>query len=175
MRGNRERNEMTVRLSRRNGAMLAAACFLSACGAAPDDDVSDSPGYVRTHDIMELMTIVVQPQADRFWQSAGSISDETGLHDLTPSTDEAWQATRTAAATVAEMGNLLQTPIYAAGRGKDWKQFSRSLAEVGMQAEKAAVDRDAAAILQVGGTLYNVCQACHQVYGTDAIAGSGAQ
>jgi len=65
---------------------------------------------------------------------------------------------------VSEMGNLLMTPQYAAGRGEDWLQFSRSLVEIGQRAEKAAIDRNSDAIFETGGTMYNVCSACHQAY-----------
>jgi hypothetical protein len=110
------------------------------------------------------MEVVVDPQADVFWNSSGTINDASGEHDLTPTTDEGWLATQSAAATVAEIGNLLLTPQFAEGRGEDWKQFAKSLVEIGMMAEKAAVDRDSDAVLEVGATMDKVCEACHQVY-----------
>lgn len=137
----------------------AGAALLAGCSKAEEE-----PNFVKAHDIKQLMATVVQPQADVFWRSAGSITDENGTVDLTPTTDEGWLRTRSAAATVSEMGNLLMTPQYAKGRGEDWMEFSRSLVEVGMKAEKAAVDRDSEAIFEVGGHMYNVCKACHQVY-----------
>jgi hypothetical protein len=142
---------------------LAIAVVLSACARAPEKAVA-APDYVRAHDIHHLMEVVVAPQADVFWNSSGTINDATGEHDLTPTTDAGWLATQSAAATVAEMGNLLLTPQFAEGRGEDWKQFARSLVEIGMMAEKAAVDRDVAALMSVGETMDNVCDACHEVY-----------
>ncbi|MDB5690225.1 MAG: hypothetical protein JWL91_2101, partial [Sphingomonas bacterium] len=112
-------------------AIWTAACLalaaLAGCNKA--EPAQPAPPLIRAHDILQLMAIVVQPQADVFWRSAGSVSDETGVHDLTPTTDEGWLATRSAAATVAEMGNLLMTPLYAEGRGDDWIQFSKALVE----------------------------------------------
>lgn len=145
------------------GLFIAAAGLFLLAGCNRSAETAD-PQPVKAHDIKQLMAVIVQPQADVFWRSAGSVTDASGTHDLTPTTDEAWLKTRSAAATITEMGNLLMTPQYAQGRGKDWLQFSRSLAEVGMQAEKAAVDRNTDAIFEVGGTIYNVCTACHQVY-----------
>jgi len=142
---------------------LAMAVALSACDGTAEKAVEES-AYVRAHDIRQLMLVVVDPQADVFWNSAGTINDASGEHDLTPTTDEGWFATQSAAATVAEMGNLLLTPQFAEGRGEDWKQFAKSLVEIGMIAEKAAVDRDTNAIMEVGATMDRVCEACHQVY-----------
>ncbi len=141
-------------------AVAAAAMLLAGCHKAEER----APTFVKAHDIKQLMATVVQPQADVFWKSAGSVSDANGTVDLTPTSEEAWLRTRSAAATITEMGNLLMTPQYAAGRGEDWMQFSRSLVEIGIKAEKAAVDRNSDEIFEVGGTMYNVCTACHQVY-----------
>jgi hypothetical protein len=142
---------------------LALAVALSACERPPEKAVAASD-YVRAHDIHHLMEVVVEPHADVFWNSAGTINDATGEHDLTPTTDQGWLATQSAAATIAEVGNLLLTPQFAEGRGGDWKQFAKSLVEIGMMAEQAAVDRDAGAIMEVGATMDKVCEACHQVY-----------
>nr|AGU10802.1 hypothetical protein [uncultured organism] len=159
------------------GSLLACVA-LTACGGPDKSAEKPVATSIRAHDIKQLMAIVVQPQADVFWKSAGSITDAKGLHDLTPTTDAGWLATRSAAATITEMGNLLMTPQYAEGRGADWIQFSRSLVEIGQRAEKAAADRNVDAIFDTGGTMYNVCSACHQAYpprpaGPSAAPGAG--
>jgi hypothetical protein len=156
----------------RNVIVIAGAMLFASCGTQPANESADAVAaganngqpYVRAHSIQELMANIVEVQAQVFWGSSGWVVDETGEHDLTPTTDERWLATRSAAATVAEMGNLLMTPLYAQDRGKDWIQFSQALVQVGMRAEKAAVDRNTDAIFETGGTMYRVCQACHQVY-----------
>lgn len=145
-------------------ASVAGAAVLASCSGTSPKQEEPQAQYVKAHDIKQLMATVVQPQADVFWRSAGSVSDASGEHSLLPTTDEGWLRTRSAAATVTEMGNLLMTPLYAEGRGEDWMKFSRALAEIGQRAEQAAVDRSEDAIFEVGGTMYNVCAACHQVY-----------
>lgn len=144
--------------------ILAMAVVVSACDGGSAGKAVDEPAYVRAHDIHQLMTAVVEPQANVFWNSSGTINDASGEHDLTPTTDQGWLAARSAAATVAEMGNLLLTPQFADGRGEDWKQFSKSLVEIGMIAEKAAADRDSDAVMESGATMYKVCTACHEAY-----------
>jgi hypothetical protein len=149
---------------------LALTVALSACGRTPAKAVA-VPDYVRAHDIHHLMEVVVEPQADVFWNSSGTITDARGEHDLTPTTDAGWLATQSAAATIAEIGNLLMTPQFAEGRGGDWQQFAKALVEIGMRAEKAALDRSADAVLEVGATMDTVCEACHLVY----LPGAAAQ
>lgn len=152
-------------------AGLAGACCaalaLGACSGGQAGDAAAGEGdqpFVRAHTIQQLMTDVVQPTADVYWQSVQFISDEAGDHDIRPETEADWLATRTAAASLTEYGNLLMTPLYAEGRGEDWMDFSRGLVEIGMQAEQAAIDRDPDKVFAVGGTLYNVCSGCHQLY-----------
>lgn len=150
---------------RRQIATLLGVILLASCKGADKQASEVAPDYVRAHSIKTLMAAVVQPQADVFWKSAGSVSDDKGAHDLRPTTEEAWLRTQSAAATLTEVGNLLQTPLYAEGRGKDWIQFSKALIEIGRKAEKAARERAGEdVIFEIGGTMYNVCTACHQVY-----------
>jgi hypothetical protein len=144
---------------------LPAALFLASCGGAEKKADVVAPTYTKAHDIKHLMAVVVQPQADVFWKSAGAVTDETGEHELRPTTDEGWLRAQSAAATLVEMGNLMQTPLYAEGRDKGWMQFSQALSQIGMKAEKAAKDRASEdEIFEIGGTMYNVCSACHQAY-----------
>ncbi len=149
-------------------ATWSAVLALGACsGGQPGDAVAGEggePAFVRAHTIQQLMADVVQPTADIYWRSVQFVSDETGEHDIRPETDAQWLATRTAAASLTEYGNLLMTPLYAEGRGEDWMDFSRGLVEIGMQAEQAAIARDPDKVFEVGGTLYNVCTGCHQLY-----------
>jgi hypothetical protein len=151
---------------KRNLIAVASAMLLASCGdhtKAPEETASADP-FVRARTLKEVMANIVEVQAQVYWHSAGATIDASGEKDLTPTTDAGWLATRSAAATVSEMGNLLMTPMYAEGRGKDWIQFSKALVEIGKRAEKAAADKNGEAVFEVGGTMYNVCSACHQAY-----------
>ena len=124
---------------------------------------SDS-NFLQVHTTHELMTVIIDPQADLFWEASAIVIDESGMHHLMPVTDEGWLRTQSAAATIAEMGNTLRTPLYATGRGSDWIEFSSALTKVGKQAEDIVLGRDQKELLQVGEVLYNVCLACHEAY-----------
>lgn len=142
-----------------------AAFLVASCGGAEKATDAVEPSFTKAHDMKQLMAVVVQPQADVFWKSAGSVTEASGVRDLRPTTDEGWLRAQSAAATLVEIGNLMQTPLYAAGRGKDWLQFSQALSQISMKAEKAVRERASEdEIFEIGGTMYNVCSACHQAY-----------
>jgi hypothetical protein len=136
-------------------AVGAAALLLASCNqgpAAPDKTVQ------------QLMAQDVQPTAKVYWDAVQYISDENGNRDIVPQTDAEWQRVKDAATKIVEYAALLKTPGYAEGRGQDWVQFADSLAEVGKQAEQAAAEKSPDKVFEVGGTMYNVCSACHTVY-----------
>ena len=122
------------------------------------------PPYVEAHSLQQLMDTVMEPDAQAFWRSSGSVSDIRGTRDLAPTTADGWAAARTSAATVAETGNLLLMPLYAQDRGPDWVTFAQELVRAGKQAENAANARDGDAMFEAGARLSAACSACHQAY-----------
>jgi hypothetical protein len=142
-------------MTRKFATVFAAAALLAGCDRGP-------PEPDKT--VQQLMADDVQPTAQVFWDSVQFISDEAGDHDIFPRTDAEWQRTRDAATRIVELAELLQTPGYAEGRGEDWIQISKSLAEVGRLAEQAADSKDPDKVFEVGGTMYSVCSGCHQAY-----------
>jgi hypothetical protein len=142
---------------RNRGSIAAAAimALLTACSQKPE-----APEKT----VQQLMAKDVQPTAEIFWNSVQFISDETGDHDIKPETDADWARTKAAATKLGELGALLKTPGYTEGRGADWTTFANSLIEVSKLAEQAADSKDPDKVFEVGGTIYNVCSACHQVY-----------
>jgi cytochrome c556 len=134
-------------------AILGAAMLASCSKPQPE------PNHVQ-----QLMAEVVQPQADIYWHSAGSVSDEEGVHDLTPTTDEGWQKAADAAVKIGEAGKLLMTDKYSSGRKEDWRRFSQGMVDIAEKARQAAADHDEDKVFEVGGTMYDVCSACHQAY-----------
>jgi len=131
---------------------VAATALLASCNSAP-------PPSVRA-----LMKDEVQPTADIFWHSSGSVSDETGDHDLTPTTPEGWKKAQDATARLIELGELMKTEDYAKDRGEGWVKFAQGMVDMSKQAQKAVADRDSDKMFEVGAYLYDVCSACHQAY-----------
>lgn len=142
-------------------ALLPAVALLASCGQGESEIAgggADNPTKV-------LMAETIDPQARQLWLAAGSYSDETGHHDLRPTTDEGWLAAQQAAAAVAEAGRQLANAPYSDGRGADWAAFTRGLVELAERNEKGVADRlSDDELLKLGGDLYNVCKACHEAY-----------
>jgi hypothetical protein len=153
-------------------AIIAAITLLAGCqqGAATPDKT-----------VQQLMAQDVQPTAEIFWGAVGSsselIDDKVVENNFAPQTDAEWQRVKDSATRIGELAELLKTPGYTEGRGKDWVQFASSLAEVAKQAEQAAADKNPEKVFEVGGTMYAVCSACHMVYpattGPEAEAAAG--
>ncbi len=142
-----------------------ALCFvLQGCGpgSTPSAGGEADSRFQPVLDDHELMNWVMDPMADVIWGSAGAIITAEGEQDLAPVDDEGWAVVRNAAATITESGNLLMLP--GRSKGADWDEFSRGIVTMGQRAMAAAEAQDADELFDVGGALYNVCVACHQIY-----------
>ena len=141
---------------------LAGAALLVACDQGP-------PPPEKT--VQQLMAQDVQPTAEVYWDAVGHVSElidgEVVNRDFRPETDEDWARVKAAAVRLGEFGELLKTPGYAEGRGDDWVEFSDGLIEVSQLAGQAADSKDPDKVFEVGGTVYSVCSACHQMYPPD--------
>ncbi|MDF8333737.1 hypothetical protein [Novosphingobium cyanobacteriorum] len=133
-------------------ALLAAGCQQSAPPPAVD--------------VKTLMAGKVQPTAEIYWNSVQYISDAAGSRKIEPKTDAEWARTQEAAATLRQLGEQLRSPGAAAGRGNDWLDYAQGLSDVAKLAEQAAKERNPDKVFEVGGSIYNVCSACHEVYMT---------
>ena len=140
------------------------AVLLTACGEqeAAKQQGADIP-FKPTGDVLHLMHWVLEPAADKIWDSAGQIITAEGERDLRPTTDEGWLAVEQSATVVAETGNLLLMPGYARDEG-DWRELSLALIDAGLRAKAAAAAQDGDQLFDDGGHLYRVCVSCHSVY-----------
>ena len=127
-----------------------------------------SAHYEVVTDISHTMKFIIDPAADVIWDSSGSIITATGEQDLAPATPDAWTKVEAAAAVLAESGNLLMMPGRSAG--PDWNKHSSDLISAGKLAMAAAEQQDASALFDAGGSLYQVCLACHNQYLIDKSA-----
>jgi len=120
------------------------------------------------------MLAVIDPAADIYWGSVGTIMDENGTEEIAPTTTAEWAAVRHAATILAESGNLLMMP----GRAQDneqWIELSQALIATGRQALTAAESRDPAAVFDAGGEIYLVCSECHATFAPDALRSTFGQ
>jgi hypothetical protein len=129
---------------------------------------ADSPPFEPVADVKQLMTAVLEPAAEVYWDAVGSVSDERGTTEFAPETDEEWAAVRNAAYVIAESGNLLMMEGRVRDRG-DWITYSRGMVAAGRRALGAAELRNADSVFAVGGEVYEACTACHATYAVGLI------
>jgi hypothetical protein len=65
--------------------------------------------------------------------------------------------------TIAESGNLLMMPPRMR-EDPEWARLSSALVDVGVEAAKAARERNPDTVLEVGEKVYNVCTECHMKF-----------
>jgi hypothetical protein len=137
---------------------MACLGLLVACSA---EQAPPAPPLALT--VKELMERVIDPTADLFWESSGTIITAAGETSRAPTTDAGWQAAVNAAATLVEAGNLLMLP----GRARDdkeWMQFARQLQGSAAAGMKAAQTKDEKAVFDTGGEIFLACRGCHMKY-----------
>ena len=146
---------------------LAVAVLLTGCA------VEEEP-YTVVANIPDLMTTILDPAADVYWDAVGWIIDASGTEEIRPGSPEEWDAVRNAAYVVAESGNLLMMK----GRAVDeeaWFTFSRAMISVGQRAIEAAEARDEMGVFDVGAEIYAVCTGCHATYAIETLRPSAGE
>ena len=140
-------------------AVTAFLILLSGCGTKPR--APDSMQVVA--DVKQIMTAVLEPAADTYWDAVGTISDSTGTQEIVPRNAEEWAEVWRAAVVVTESGNLLMMEGRAPDRDQ-WMRLARQLVDAGQKAMAAAAAKDTAKVFETGGEIYEVCSACHATY-----------
>jgi hypothetical protein len=105
----------------------------------------------------------IEPNAQLYWHSSGTVDTATGTVDLAPTTDEGWKKAEAAVDAVIEGARLLKEPVRAQGRA-DWIRHTDKLIEQARLSKAAVRARDKDAMFMTGGDLYSVCTGCHQQY-----------
>ncbi len=167
-------------------ALTASGCQ-SAAGEKAESS-ADLPPFVADATIKDLMLNVIDTNADVVWLSVTTVASEKGLVETRPKTDEEWARVKAGAITLAEAANLLMIPgrrvarpgeksetpgvelepeemdkLIAADRPKFY-EHARALHDAAMLAARAADNKDADKIFEVGETIEHACESCHKTY-----------
>ncbi len=121
------------------------------------------PPYQPVATVKQLMSQVLEPAAEVYWDAVGSVEDSAGTQYLSPRTSDQWDVVRNGAMTVTEAGNLLLMPPRALDQG-DWTALTLAMIAAGRKAIDAAESRDTTAVFDAGAVLYDTCTACHAKY-----------
>jgi hypothetical protein len=144
------------------------ALLLSGCIGGPEP----SPVARPVLELKQFMVWVIDPAADVVWESVKTIMTEDATKEVAPKTDEEWDNVRNAAAALMEAGSSLMMQGRARG-ADDWTQAARRLTDTARGALTAAQAKDAAAVFDAGGRIYNACAGCHRRFAPQLNAYAG--
>jgi len=140
--------------------LLFGLLSAAACGQTSPEELTPYKASASVHDYMVWL---LEPAADVLWDNAGYVITVEGEQDLQPTTQAGWDKVRDAATVVAEAGNTLMMPGYAADH-EAWLEYASGLTVAGVRARDAALAKDAQALFEAGANVYSVCVACHNRY-----------
>jgi cytochrome c556 len=124
-------------------------------------------GYVK-----DLMNYMMMPSASGVWNAVATSTDQTGVHESRPQSDDDWNKVIAAATELAESTNLLMVT----GRKRcvggaipeafltDWRRKAREVGEAANIALIVAKKHDADALGEAGERIDVACDQCHERY-----------
>jgi hypothetical protein len=163
---------------------------IGACQSKPATPTTDpaQPPYVISGTIKDIMQGIVDTNADVVWQSVSAVSNEKGLQEIRPQTDEDWAKVRHGAYALAEATNLLMMPGRHVARpgeksetpgielepsemqeliDKDRPNFYKragALRDAALEIVAAVDKKDADKVFEVGEHIERACEDCHSHY-----------
>jgi hypothetical protein len=170
----------------RYGWLLLASVLVSvsACTRPPPAE----PELARTATIKDIMDAMVDPSADFLFDSVAMISDERGITEKAPHTEEEWQEVRRRAVQLLEAPNLLimkgrkvaqpgeqsknpdielqpeQIQALIDGDRLRFIERAHTLQDAAMMALKASDARDKDQLFKACERLDKACENCHLYY-----------
>lgn len=145
--------------------LAACAALLTACSQGkPAAPKAGEAKFNTDLPMSEFMGHFVDPAAFMYWKGSGTMIDEKGEHDLSPTTDEGWDVLVTGATMLIEAGNVMQLPGRTRAPEADWNKYAQLLSDRAVIARAAAEKRDKQAVFDEGGKVYEVCVACHEQF-----------
>ena len=176
-------------MSKRKLIRVAIAAILlsgvSACGHKVDQAVKPPSPFIPTASIQEIMTSIIDTNADDVWLPVATIITKAGTEEKSPRTDEEWATVRRHAVTLAESGNLLVIEgrkVAAPGavtsavpaelsaeqiqkaidaHPQDFVVRAQAFHESVQQAIVAIDAKNVEGLVKAGGLIDRACEACH--------------
>ena len=131
--------------------------------AAPPAAAAAPAQTVPVASIKQIMIGITNPSAYAVYEAVGTSNTSKGLVETAPQTDEDWAKVESAAAAVAESGNLLLTGNRALDNG-DWVKMTHDMIDKAKLAMAAARAHNKDQIVETGGNLNTTCDNCHDKY-----------
>jgi len=134
--------------------LMITTLLILALGTNLNGQADGKKSATPSMSVNDLMVTVIAPATDTLW----------GIEE--PKSDEEWRVFIDAANTVIDAANTLK----AGGTGPDdnawaadpgWQTFADTLIGAGVDARKAAQDKDIEEMFAAGEVLYPPCEECH--------------
>ena len=172
----------------RTWVLVIGAFVLAASGCNRREASPSQPQYRPTATVKDIMTSIIDPEADVLWNSVATIVSLTGTEERAPQTDEEWATLRRSAVQLVEATNLLRIPNRLVARPGEksenprielqpetiqkliaednarWTALVDRLHDAAVPALKAIDAKDAKGLFDAGEHLEHACEACHQQY-----------
>lgn len=151
--------------------VVAMALFVSGIGfivaaartASRARPASSVAAIAPVASVKQIMKAIVNPAAQAVFSSVSTVETAKGIEEKAPQTDQEWEAIGNSAAALAESGNLMLVDGRAVDRG-DWVTYSKAMIDSSKAALKATQTKNANALFEAGGTIYESCDNCHKRY-----------
>jgi len=146
--------------------LVLAACTsgVQKKTSAESQPASEAPTVPLGISINAVMVGLVDHAAHSVWDAAAPGKE--------PKDDKGWAEVQHHAIQLAAAGSVIAMP----GTGKsdaawvetpEWRRYSKDLEDTGVQAWKAAQNKDMKAIADSGDKLVAICEGCHKLYKGD--------
>jgi hypothetical protein len=172
-----------------NAAVAVAFGALALGGGCNrGEDPTPQSQFRPTATVKDIMTSVIDPEADVLWNAVATIVSVSGTEERAPKTDEEWVAVRRSAVQLVEATNLLRVPGRLVARPGEksenprielqpetiqkmivddavtWSAHVDRLHDAAVPALTAAEARNAKGLFDAGEHIERACEACHQRY-----------
>jgi hypothetical protein len=164
---------------------LSIICFAALAGCkAPEP----KPDFRPMATVRDLMTEVIDPNADGVWESVATVVTPEGTEERAPKTDEEWKAVRRHTLALLEASNLLLIPGRSVAKSHEkseapgielepeqiqamiekdratWTKYAHQLQDSSLAVLKAIEAKDADTVMKVSGEIDLACESCHRHY-----------
>jgi hypothetical protein len=131
----------------------ALAVLLAACNSnqTPAASTPAAPEPIAT--TRQIMLGITAPTSDVVF----------GVGAKAPESDAEWEKVQASALSLAESANLLRTGPRAVDQ-QEWLKHLDDLVSTSKAAAAAAGEKNVDKVLEVGNSIYEVCDACHKKY-----------
>ena len=164
--------------------VFVGVLLVAAAGCTRDEQ----PQFRPTATVKDIMTSVIDPEADVLWNSVATIVTASGTEERAPKTDEDWATLRQSAIQLVEATNLLRVPGRLVARPGEksenpnielqpetiqkmiaedpagWSALVDRLHDAAVPALKAIEARNVKGLFDAGDQMEHACEACHQRY-----------